>query len=181
VTRVQAELKRDRDAVVAFLTKHEIPEADIERTPISTQDKFASQFGGQPKNANSRYVASTSVIVRSSKVDVVRTALGSMDELMQAGVLLASGREDGRPNVVYRYTKFNDLRPELIADATKNARVSAEKFAADSGKTVGSIRTAQQGLIQIFSEEGIDEANAYTSSSYRKKIRVVNTIEFDLQ
>lgn len=179
VAQVQKDLSRDRDAVIAFLNKHGVADSDIERVPTSTQDKFAWNYM-QPKDASARYVASANVIVRTGKVDIVRTALGSMDELIQAGVLLSAGRDDGRASVIYRYTKFNDLRPELIADATKNARASAAKFAADSGRSVGAIRTAQQGLIQIFSEEGTDESAGYGASSYRKKIRVVNTIEFDL-
>jgi uncharacterized protein len=180
VSKVHADLKRDRDATIAFLAAHGIADAEIERPPTSTQDKFAASYV-PVKDPNTRFVASSAIIVRSQKVDVVRATLSSMDELLQTGVLLAGGRNEGLPNVVYRYNKFNDLRPELIADATKNARASALKFAADSGKSVGSIRTAQQGLIQIFGEDGSDETAGYSGSSYRKKIRVVNTIEFDLE
>jgi uncharacterized protein len=185
VTTTQNDIKRDRDVVIDFLLKQGLTEAEIERVPITTQDKQASQYALDTTRRNEgagsfRYVASAAIIVRSAKVDNVRNALGAMDTLTQAGVLLAGARDDGRGNVVYRYTKFNELRLELIADATKNARASAEKFAADSSKKVGAIRSAQQGLIQIFGEEGQDEANGYTVTSYRKKVRVVNTIEFDL-
>ncbi len=182
IATVQTEIKRDRDRLIQFLSKQGLVEAEFERVPISIQDKQAVQYpvAGSAKDTSSRYIASATVIIRSAKVDVVRTAFGATDELMQAGILLTGGRDDGRSNLVYRFTKFNELRPELIADATKNARSSAEKFAADSNKKVGAIRSAQQGLIQIFGEEGQDEAGGYTTTSYRKKIRVVNTIGFDL-
>lgn len=185
VTTTQNDIKRDRDLVLDFLLKQGISESEIERAPIATQDKQASQYAVEaPRRGDGaaplRYVASAGIVVRTAKVNNVRNALGAMDTLIQAGVLLSGAREDGRANVVYRFTKFNELRPELIADATKNARASAEKFAADSGKKVGSIRSAQQGLIQIFGEDGQDEANGYTQTSFRKKVRVVNTIEFDL-
>lgn len=179
-SEVQNALKQDREKILAFLTKYNVADADIERTPTSTYDRFASEYNNV-KLPVTRYTANATIIVRSAKVDVVRIALASTDDLLQSGVLLSGGRDDGRPNVVYRYTKFNDLRPELISNATKNARASAEKFAADSSKVVGSIRSAQQGLIQIFGEEGSDESNSYSSSSFRKKIRVVNTIEFDIE
>lgn len=182
VAAPQTALKRDRDRLIQFLNKQGIADAEIERVPISSQDKQATQYAvvTTPKDVASRYVANATVIVRSTKVDVVRTALGGVDELMLDGLTVSGSREEGRSNVVYRYTKFNDLRPELISDATKNARASAERFATDSSKKVGPIRSAQQGLIQIFGEEGQDEGGGYTATSYRKKIRVVNTIEFDL-
>ena len=178
----QREIKADRDRLIAFLIKKGFAEEELERVPISIQDKQATQYSGPNtiKDDSARYVASATVVVRSAKVGVARIAFGGMDELMQTGILLAVGRDDGRSNLVYRYTKFNELRPSLIADATKNARLSAEKFASDSNKRVGAIRSAQQGLIQIFGEEGQDEAGGYVATSYRKKIRVVNTIEFDL-
>lgn len=182
VTAPQVALKRDRDRLIQFLNKQGIVDAEIERVPISSQDRQATHYAvvTTPKDSATRYIASATLVVRSTKVDVVRSALGQMDELMLEGLTVSGGREDGRSNVVYRYTKFNDLRPELISDATKNARASAERFAADSAKKVGAIRSAQQGLIQIFGEEGNDEGSGFVSTSYRKKTRVVNTIEFDL-
>ena len=182
ISTALTEVKGDRDRLIEFLIAKGFLESELERVPISIQDKQATQnfVVNSMRDVSPRYIASATVVVRSAKVDVARTAFGGMDELMQAGVLLFGGRDDGRSNLVYRFTKFNDLRPELIADATKNARASAEKFASDSNKKVGAIRSAQQGLIQIFGEEGQDEAGGYTTTSYRKKIRVVNTIEFDL-
>jgi len=79
-------------------------------------------------------------------------------------------------------SKFNDLRPQLLADATKNARAIAQQFAADSGATVGKIHSANQGSIQIFGSDGNDESAAYSPTSTPvKKIRVVSTFEFELR
>jgi hypothetical protein len=78
--------------------------------------------------------------------------------------------------------KFNDLRPQLLAEATKNARSIAQQFAADSGARVGSIRSANQGNIQIFGSDGNDESAPFSATSTPlKKIRVVSTFEFELQ
>ena len=79
-------------------------------------------------------------------------------------------------------TTFNDLRPQLLADATKNARTTAQQFASDSGARVGKIRSANQGAIQIFGSDGNDESAPYSpTSTPSKKIRVVSTFEFELR
>jgi hypothetical protein len=177
---LQTEIRKDRDRLVEFLVKQGIADAEIERVPISSSDKQATDVAivTPTRDTGSRYVVNTTLIVRTPKVDIVRTALGNLDELLMAG-LAARGRDDGS-NVVYRFTKFNELRPALIAEATRNARASADSFAADSDMKVGPIRSANQGLIQIFGETGQDESAGYVATSYRKKVRVVNTIEFDL-
>jgi hypothetical protein len=60
----------------------------------------------------------------------------------------------------------------MIEEATKNARQAAEKFAKDSGSTVGKIRNARQGLFTI--------TNRDKNSPDRKKVRVVTTVEYFL-
>ncbi len=114
-------------------------------------------------------------------VDRVRTALGSTDELLASGVLLDGG-EGGPANPRYVVSQFNDLRPQLLAEATKNARAMAQQFAADSGARVGTIRSANQGMIQIFGSDGNDESGPFSpTSTVMKRIRVVSTFEFALE
>ena len=91
-------------------------------------------------------------------------------------------REGNAANPRYVVSKFNDLRPQLLAEATKNARTIAQQFAADSGATVGKIHSANQGSIQIFGSDGNDESGPYSPTSAPvKKIRVVSTFEFELR
>src|SRR5712692_4247059 len=137
-----ARISADRDAAVAFLRKQGFAETEIERQPTRTVDKLAREYG-QPQAADRfRYVVTTSVVVRTTNVDLVRTALGSTEELLKAGVVLDGEREGGAANPRYVVSKFNDLRPQLLADATRNARATAQQFAADSGAQVGGIRSA---------------------------------------
>jgi hypothetical protein len=91
-------------------------------------------------------------------------------------------REGGGANPRYVVSKFNDLRPQLLADATRNARATAQQFAADSGARVGGIRLANQGSIQIFGLDGGDESAPFSPTSTPvKRIRVVSTFEFELR
>jgi hypothetical protein len=177
----QQKIASDRDAVLAFLRKQGFADAEIERQPTKTLDKLARDFN-QSQGERFRYVVTTSVEVTTNKVDLVRSATGATEELLKAGVILDSENQTGRANPRFVVTKFNDLRPELLAAATKNARSIAEQFAADSGAKVGGIRSANQGTIQIFGTDGNDESAPFSpTSTPAKKIRVVSTFEFELK
>ena len=171
----------DRDAVLAFLKKQGFTDAELERQPTRSLDKLAREYG-QPQAERFRYVVTTAIVVKTGNVDLVRAAAGATEELLKAGVILDGGTEGGAANPRFVVSKFNDLRPQLLADATKNARAIAQQFAADSGAMVGSIRSANQGTIQIFGTDGNDESAPFSATSTPvKKIRVVSTFEFELK
>ena len=177
----QQKLSADRDATVAFLKKQGFPEGEIEKQPTRTLDKLARDFAQNP-NERLRYLVTTAVVVKTGNVDLVHAALGATDELARAGILLDGEREGGGANPRFVVSKFNDLRPQLLAESTKNARAMAQQFAADSGASVGGIRSANQGMIQIFGSDGMDESAPFSPTSTPvKKIRVVSTFEFELQ
>jgi uncharacterized protein len=174
-------ISADRDAAIAFLKKQGFADNEIERQPTRTLDKLARDYAGQ-QNERFRYVVTTALVVKTANVELVRTATGATEELLKSGVILDGGNEGGPANPRYVVSKFNDLRPQLLADATKNARAIAQQFAADSGASVGSIRSANQGNIQIFGTDGNDESAPFSATSTpAKKIRVVSTFEFELK
>ena len=85
--------------------------------------------------------------------------------------MLGAEGEAGGPD--FDYTKLNDIKPALIAEATANARKSAEQFAKDSGARIGGIRSANQGVVDI--------SNRDQGSPQVKKVRVVTTVEYFLK
>lgn len=175
----QEAVAADRDAVMAFLRRQGFKDSEISRDPSRTIDRLAREFGGDAR-PQFRYVITTAVVVRTSNVDLVRSSLGSTESLLKAGVVL-DGEQQGPANPRYVVSRFNDLRPQLLAEATKNARVVAEQFAADSGARVGKIHSASQGTIQIFGTDGNDESGPYgQTSTINKRIRLVSTLEFEL-
>jgi uncharacterized protein len=178
----QAKLSSDRDAVQAFLVKQGFKESEIEREPTRTLDKLAREYGQSQGSDPLRYVVTASLVVKTNRVDLVRTALGATDELLKSGVPLDGETQGGAANPRYIVSKFNDLRPQLLAEATQNGRAMAQQFAADSGSRIGSTRSANQGMIQIFGSDGLDESGPYSpTSTLVKKIRVVSTFEFELR
>ncbi len=177
---VRDALLRDREAVLGFLRARGFPETEMKREPLTVSDKFAREYG-EEKDIRNRYVGSGQVVVSTTNVPLVQTSLEALDELAKAGVFIQAD-EGQRANPNYLYAKFNDLRPQLIADATKNARAIATQFAGETGSRVGAIRSANQGVIQIFGSDGNDESGAYhPTSTVTKHLRVVSTVEFELE
>ena len=177
-----AKISADREATIAFLRRKGFKDEEIERQPTRTIDKAAREYGQQQASERMRYVVTTSVVVKTRNVDQVRTALGATEELLKSGVVLDGERDGNAANPRYIISSFNTIRPQLLAEATRNARTTAQQFAADSGATVGRIRSANQGMIQIYGSDGNDESGPYSpTSTILKKIRVVSTFEFDLQ
>jgi hypothetical protein len=179
---VHARISADRDAVLAFLHNQGFDDEEIARQPTRTVDKLAREFGQSQNAERFRYLVSSAIVVRTAKIEMVQKSLGSTEELLKAGVILDGEREGSAANPRYVVAKFNDLRPQLLADATKNARTIAQQFANDSGATVGKIHSANQGSIQIIGSDGNDESGPYSPTSTPvKKIRVVSTFEFELR
>ena len=107
--------------------------------------------------------------MRTDKIDAAKKAIERSGELVKQGVAVIRSYEY---NTQYLFTDLDKIKPEMIAEATKDARRAAEQFAKDSGSTVGAIRTAQQGL---FSIEDRDQF-----SPEFKKVRVVTTVDYYL-
>lgn len=108
--------------------------------------------------------------VYSQNIDVVRAAINEIGELGKQGVLLNQDPYANR--VEYSFTKLNDIKPDMIEEATKNAREVAEKFAKDSQSSLGKIKRATQGQFSIYDRD--------SNTPYIKKVRVVSTVQYYL-
>lgn len=165
------DLQRQADAgavkVRAFLAG-EFPAEQISASPPRVQDREAQGMTGDQRQLD-RYTAEVVVTVRTDRIDAARQAIQRSGELVKQGVAVIRSYEY---NTQYLYTELEKIKPEMIAEATRDARRAAEQFAQDSGSKVGAIRTAQQGL---FSIEDRDQF-----SPELKKVRVVTTVDYYL-
>ncbi|MBB5344268.1 hypothetical protein HDF10_002247 [Edaphobacter lichenicola] len=118
-------------------------------------------------------------------MDKIAKAGQKTAELVQAGIVVGGG--NGQGGIRYQFTGLNALKPDMITEATRNARASADRFAADSGSQVGSIRSANQGVFSISAaesgaaagDEG-DGGGTNADASIMKKVRVVATVDYYL-
>jgi|SRR5665213_2892842 len=179
--------EQDSQAVLQFLDAQGVSKADITLGQPSVTDTQANDYGGA--RAPNRYIVQQSITVRSQDVNKVAAAVQKTSALIASGVVLGGGSQYGSQNSVsYVYAGLNSIKPEMITEATRSARTSAERFAADSGSKVGTIRQASQGLFSISSADAAStgEGSPYNSgnqsnSSILQKVRVVTTIQYYLQ
>ncbi len=172
---VQQALAADRDKVTAFLKTQGFTDAEVEARPLQVQDLFAREYaqGNQPL----RFNGTGQVLVKSARVAEVEAAARAVDPLIQAGVQLG-GEGEGHSGPRFQLRGFNDVKAPLLAEATRNAREQADKFAAEAGAQLGPLKNANQGVIRITGDDGNDFDNG---SSRLKRLRVVSTFEYELK
>jgi len=175
-------ISKDRHALLAFLQQQGFNDAELTRQPTRIVDMRAREFGRPQTAERFRFLVTSAIVVRTANVEQVQQSLGATEELLNAGVMLDGERQGCVANPRYGVSKLNDLRPQLLAAATKNAHVIAQQFATDSGVSVGKIHSADQGTIQIFGSDGENESDPCSPTSTPvKKLRVVSTFEFELR
>lgn len=155
--------------IVSFLGKKGINTDEITTSSPAITDKSAQQYGGNSR-AEFRYSAVQTVTVYSKNIDAVRGVMGSLSQLGKQGIVITGGNYDSQTD--YIFTRLNDIKPEMIEEATKKAREVAEKFASDSQSSLGKIKRASQGQFSISAR---DKNNLHI-----KKVRVVSTVEYYL-
>ncbi len=123
-----------------------------------------------------RFQGTGQVLVRSARPKAVEAAALAVDPLIKAGVQLG-GESEGTSGPRDQLRGFNEVKAPLLAEATRNARELAEKFAADAGASLGRLRAANQGVIQIGSAQGDDHDDR---ASRLKRLRVVSSFVYTL-
>ncbi len=180
LTALYAKTETDKKAVVKFLTEQGIEPSEIELGVVRVVDTQAQEYGAQNR-APHRYIVEQQITVRTARVDQVAAAAQKTIELLQRGIVLSGNPGQG---LTYKFTGLNSIKPDMITEATRNARTAAERFAADSGSRVGAIRTANQGVFSILAaDQGSDSGEpGYGSadSSLMKTVRVVTSVDYYL-
>jgi hypothetical protein len=172
----QDQLRAHSKEVYAFLARHGIPAEQAELRELEVTDTLANPYGD--RSVTSRYIISQTIMVRSDKPDVVFAASQKVDELVTAGVVLTRRNDYGGAGPTFLFTRLNDLKPAMIAEATASARQAAEQFAKDSQAKLGGIRTASQGVFVILPR---DQAEGMQEQQQLEKIvRVVSTVDYFL-
>lgn len=156
-------------AVVKYLKQNGVAEEEISIAPAEIIDMEADRYASQ--NVAYRYNATSVITVTSKNVDLIRKLITKQTELLKQGIAIAGGVY--RYSVSYEFTGLNYVKPQMIEEATKNARAAAEKFAKDSDSSLGKIRNASQGQFSISDRD--------SNTPYIKNIRVVTTVNYYLK
>ena len=152
-----------------FLEENGIDKNSISVSSPSITDKSAQRYNNQAK-AEFRYTAIQTVTVYSKNIKSVRKVMASLSELGKQGIVFTAGNYQSETE--YLFTRLNEIKPEMIEEATRKAREVAEKFASDSKSSLGKIKKASQGQFSISARD--------KNNPHIKKIRVVSTVAYYL-
>jgi hypothetical protein len=157
VDSLYAEIAKDTSAINSFLLQKGFEASEINIAPVNIyQDTF--------KDSLFRYNSTTQLSIYTKKVDLVRSASKDTLLLVKQGVTL------NQNSIEFQFSDINSVKPEMLAEAIKNAKASAQQFATESGARLGSISRGNQGVFDITDKD--------PGSPEFKKIRVVSTVRF---
>jgi len=160
------DIKTKQNVIIRFLLDGGLTSSEITTALPSIDDANSATWS---QNRAHRYVANCQVLACSKKVDEVLDLFNNMDKLLEKGIILETGW-GSQPS--FSFEGLTDIKPEMIEEATKDARRAGEKFASDSGSKLGKIKSATQGT---FSIEDRDE-----NTPQIKRIRIVTYVDYYL-
>ncbi len=166
---IYKEVNAKNSIVIDFLKSNGIADEEIFVSAPNIVDLKADRYNTQ--EVAYRYNVTSVITVSSGKVDKVRDLIVKQASLLEKGVAIVAG--DYQYNTEYLFTGLNELKPDMIAEATRNARAAAEKFAKDSESELGKIVSAQQGQFSI--------ENRDANTPYLKRVRVVTSVVYYLK
>ena len=152
--------------IVDFLIAGGIPAEQISMAAPTISDKLASEYGTNDRYY--RFMSTNVVTVCTEKIDEVLALQARQSELMKKGIAFSGNDWENRTQ--FRFEALNDIKPEMIEEATANAREAARKFAQDSESRLGKIKTATQGTFSIEDRD--------SNTPQIKKVRVVTYVTY---
>lgn len=168
LVQLNDKLKSDTQSVLDFLTKkHGFDLADIAVQPPSFTDTQLIEREVDVPPPATRYIGYQSVLLRTVRIDAIKSTQADMSELIQKEVMLGT-----RSAPRFSFEELNEIKPAMIQEATKNARIAAEQFSKDSQTSLGKLRNASQGWFQV---EDRDEA-----TPEQKVVRVIVEVEYEV-
>ncbi|WP_241657523.1 SIMPL domain-containing protein [Aurantiacibacter suaedae] len=160
----QASVDRDTEQLTAFFKELGFPDDALQPVAVNVSS-FTND--GYPT-----FTVRQRMSLRTTDIEKAQSAVRRQFDLVRRGVMLEEGS-----GMSYSFTGLNAIKPEMVAEATRDARAAAEQFAEDSGSEVGAIRQATQGYFEITSRDG-DSGGWGTADTPFKKVRVVTTVDF---
>jgi len=160
--------------VKAYMVSKGIAENQITVSSISSQTLHGRSSDGVETSEITGYSLRQELSVRSTEVEKIGQIAREATELINQGILLESMAPE------YLYTKLGDLKIEMLAEAAKDAKRRAEQIAQSTDSSIGTVRTARMGVLQITAADSTDvsDSGMNDTSSLEKDITAVVNIGF---
>jgi Uncharacterized protein conserved in bacteria len=170
-------LREDLDKVKAYLASKGVKDDDIIVSQVATETIYKKNEKGNDTNDIQGYTLSQGVEIRSYDVDKIATVSRESTELIDQGIQFVS------PAPEYFYTKLDELKIEMLAKATENAKQRAESMAKATGNKIGFMRSARMGVFQItpITSTDVSDWGMNDTTSFDKKVMAVVTVSFAIE
>lgn len=157
-----------------YLIEKGIPEAQMTVSAITTTTLKKQDGNGNETSEITGYSLTQQIEVRSNDVQKIAQIARESTELINQGILIESKTPQ------FYYTKISDLKIEMLGEASKDAKERAERIAASTGNSIGSVRSARMGVLQITAADSTDVSDygVYDTSTIEKDMTAVVNISF---
>lgn len=171
-------LNADKQHVISFFNGEDIKADQINAAPVVKDTIFKMDEKGQPTNHPESYVLRQKFTVTSADVHKIAGLAVKIDQLNAQAVEF----ESSKPDFFFSNEKLNQVKVDLLGDATKSARERAQQLAANSGSGVGQLVSARQGIFQVTAENSTDlsDYGVYDTSTIDKVVKIVVTLSYTI-
>jgi hypothetical protein len=160
--------ERDQKKIVTLLESSGFTDKEIKPGVITyTKNEF--------RDENQKLVEEDHLLIGEIEVETTNVRLVS-EVRSKLNTLIAQGLDIRNNPPAYHFTKLNEIKPDMLKEATTNARIAANEFATNAGVKVGGIRSARQGGFVI---RDVGE-NYGDTNKIEKDVRVVTNVTFFL-
>jgi uncharacterized protein len=174
----QAELAAQTAALALWLTDEGgLRDEEWRWLPLQSWTHYRTAENGVPTAVVEAYQLTRSVVIATDRVDLVRALSARTDELLKQGVLWNAWQPE------FYAGDLAEVKLELMARATEDARARALQFAKGGGNELGPLRSARQGVLQVTRPHSVEVGDwgMYDTGSIEKIVKAVVTVTFDLR
>jgi len=170
-------LREDLNKVTAYLASKGVGENEIIIAQVVTETVYAKNEKGNDTNNIQGYRLTQGIEVRSNDVGKIATVSRESTELIDQGIEFISFAPE------YFYTKLDELKVEMLAKATENAKQRAESMVKATGNKIGMMRSAKMGVFQItpVTSTDVSDWGMNDTASFDKKVMAVVTVSFSIE
>lgn len=172
-------LANDKKVIENYLISKGIPKNEIvfSAVDIQKQYNYVNNGNGGSSQVFGGYQLSQSVSIDSKDVVKIENLSRNITEIINLGIEFTSSPPH------YFYSKLGDIKQQMIADATKDARQRAEKIAENAGSSLGSLKKATMGVTQITAPNSTEEysyGGTFNTSSKEKEASITIKLEYQV-
>lgn len=167
-----SQMKSDEEIVKKFFIEAGFNEKDLQISPVYMDAPFLYD-----PNAAKEYILRQTVEIQSKEIQKLTDLSKNVQKLIDEGVIFSIN------SLQYYVTNLPQLRINLLADAVKDAKARAQKIAEGTGKKIGTIKTANMGVVQVLPVNSTDVSDygTYDTSTIEKEVMITVTVLFTLE